>query len=107
MSRIRVLPGFGIAIPAKHRFIAPGLEGDFRLFAALGAGGGIHLAGTPVRGTSAVTTVTLRFPGLPARRTALGLIGEALGGIKFLLFNREGKVFSAIGTLKGFLCIGH
>jgi hypothetical protein len=101
-----VLFGLSIAVPAVYRFIAARLKRNFSLLAAASAGGRIHLARASVA-KAAVITKTLGPSGRTARRTALGLIGEAFGSKKLLLFTGKGERFSAIGTLKRFLCISH
>jgi hypothetical protein len=90
--------GFGVAISAVYRLVAAGLEGNFRLFAAPTASCGEHLAGTATAVAAAGIT-TLSLLGCAAGRTTLGLIGEAFGSVEFLLFDRKGEGFSAIGTL--------
>jgi hypothetical protein len=104
-----LLFGFGgKAIPAVYRLVAAGLKRDFRLFAALRASSGIHLAGTSVAvAAAAIVTEALSSFDRTARRATLGLIGEAFGREEFLLFSRKGERFAAIGTGKGFFCVSH
>ncbi len=103
-----VLSGLGgIAIPAVYRFIAARLKRDFGLLAASAAGCRIHLARASIAVAAAIIPKTLGSSGRTASRTTLGLIGEAFGSEELLLFSRKGERFSAIGTLKGFLCISH
>jgi hypothetical protein len=85
---------FAETLAAVYRPAFTGLEGDFGFFAALGADSGVHLA------RFAAGAVALGFPGLPAVRAALGLIGVAFGLEELLLRSAEGKRSSAIGTLK-------
>jgi hypothetical protein len=89
---LAVRPDFAEALAAVYRTAFTGLEGDFGFFAALGADSGVHLA------RSATGAVALGFPGLPAVRTALGLIGVAFGLEELLLRSSEGKRSSAIST---------
>jgi len=100
-----VLPGFGVTITAEYRLVTARLKWDLGLLTALRAGGRIHLPGTPA--TASITTTTLCFPGLPARGAPLRFVGETFRGIKFLLFDREGKGFPTIGTLKGLFSVTH
>jgi hypothetical protein len=94
-----VLSGLGVAVPAVYRFIAARLKRDFGLFAALGAGGGIHLAGTSIAEAAAIIPIALGSPGRATSRTTLGFIGEAFGSEELLLFSCKGEGFAAIGTL--------
>jgi hypothetical protein len=94
-----ILSGLGEAIPAVYRLVAAGLEGNFSLFSALSAGGGIHLPGSSVAGTAAIITKPLGSSGRTASGAALGFIGESLGSEEFLFFDRKGERFSAIGAL--------
>jgi hypothetical protein len=92
----RVLSGFGEAIPAVNRLVAARLKRDFCLFAALSAGSGKHLAGSPIAVAAAAAaasaiTESLGSAGRTARRATLGLIGEAFGSEELLLFSREGE----------------
>ena len=103
----RVLFGLVVAVPAVNRFITARLKRDFRLFAALGTSGRIHLTGTSIIVTAAITSKTLGSFRRTTRGTALGLIGKALGSEELLLFYRKRESFAAIGTLHGFLCKSH
>jgi hypothetical protein len=103
-----VLFGLGEAIPAIYRFIAARLKRDFGLFTALSASSRIHLARASIAEvTAAAAAKTLGPSGGTARRTTLGLIGEAFGGKKLLLFSSEGERFSTIGALQCFLSETH
>jgi hypothetical protein len=82
---LAVRSDFAEALAAVYRAAFTGFEGDFGFFAALGANSGVHLA------SFAAGTVSLSFPGLPAVRAALGLIGIALGLEELLLCSAEGK----------------
>ena len=83
------------AIAAIDRATLPGFERHLGVLAALGAGGRVHLAGTP-RSTG---ITALGPPRLPAGGAALGLIGEALRLEELLLSCGESEVRPAIGTL--------
>jgi hypothetical protein len=83
------------------------LKRDFGLLAALGTGGGIHLAGASIAVAAAIISELLGSPGRTARGTPLGFIGEAFGGKELLLFGCKGESFATIGTGKGFLCVRH
>jgi hypothetical protein len=96
---------FLVAIAAVDRPAAGRRERHLRVFAALGACGGKHLACGPV--ATATTAVPLCFLGLPARGTALGLIGIALGPVELLFLSREAEISPAIGTLERFLLKTH
>jgi hypothetical protein len=103
-----VLSGLGCeAISAVYRFIAARLKRDFSLFAALGARGGIHLAGASITVRAAAVAITFRSFNLAAGRTTLGFIGEAFGREELLLFSGKGERFAAIGTCKGFFRVSH
>jgi hypothetical protein len=102
-----VLFGLHEAIPAKYRSIASRLKRDFCLFATLGAGYRIHLTRTLVAIAATIIPGALGSPYRSARKTTFGLIGEAFGSKKSLLFGSKWEGFSAIGTLNGFLSIRH
>jgi hypothetical protein len=89
-------------IAAVDRLVAAGLEGDFGLFAALGADSREHLA---LRAVSAA--ITLGFPCLTAFRTALGFVGIASGLEEFLVFGAMRKGSTAIRTCKGLIFKSH
>jgi hypothetical protein len=101
-------PDFSKAVAAIDGLVGVGLEGNFGGFSAIRARSREHLAGgIAISGVSAVTAGLLRLPGLPARRAALGLVGEALGLEKFLVFDAERKRYAAIGTHDGFIFETH
>jgi hypothetical protein len=104
-----MLSGFSCkAIPAVYRLIVVRLKRDFRLFAALGAGSGIHLARASIAiASTAFIPETLCSFCRTARRATPGFIGEAFGSEELLLFNSKGESFSAIGTCNRFLCVSH
>ena len=77
------------AIAAVNRTIRAGLEGDFAGFAAACAGCVIHL-------TVAAATGRALLAGGTAILAALGLIGETLFRVEFLLAGGEGEALSAI-----------
>jgi hypothetical protein len=97
----------GVAIPAVNRLVATRLKRDFRLFAALGAGCGVHLAGAAIPVATATTSRTLGSFGTSTGRAALWFIGEAFGSKEFLFFNCERKRFAAIATGEGFFRVSH
>jgi hypothetical protein len=74
-----VLSGFGEAVAAVNRLVAPWLEWNFGLFSTLGAGSGVHLARTAVVISATISASSFGSSGGPARGTTLGLIGKALG----------------------------
>ena len=78
------------AIAAVNRTIRAGLEGDFAGFAAACAGCVIHLT---VAAAAAGRTL---LAGRTAILAALGLIGETLFRVEFLLAGGEGEALSAI-----------
>lgn len=84
-----------VTIAAINRFVAARLEGNFGGFAALGAGGGEHLAFGAV---AAATPEPLGLPCLTALGTTLGLISIALGLEEFLVLGAESKGSATIGT---------
>jgi hypothetical protein len=86
---------FAEALAAVYRTAFAGLKGYFGFFAALGADRWVHLA------RLAAGAVTLGFPGLPAVRAPLGLIGVALGLEELLFRGAERERSSAISTRKG------
>jgi hypothetical protein len=102
-----VLSGLGVTISAVYRLVAARLEGYLGLFAALAAGGGIHLARASTGKAAAAVAEFFGPSGGPASRTALGLISEPFGSEEFLLLSSKGERFSAIGTCEGFLCESH
>ena len=85
------------AIAAVNRTIRAGLEGDFAGFAAACAGCVIHLT------VAAATTGRALFAGRTAILAALGLIGETLFRVEFLLAGGEGEAGSAIFADDGFV----
>jgi hypothetical protein len=102
----QLLFGFSVAISAVNRLVAAGLKRYFGLFAALRASRREHLPRASVAKTAAGITA-LGSSGGTASGATLGLIGIALGSEELLLFGRKREGFSAIGTLKGFLCESH
>ncbi len=83
------------AIAAINRPVSARFKGDFSSFAAFGASSREHLA------SAAIALATLfRLPCLTAIRTALGLIGIALGMEELLLFSAEREGSTAIGALE-------
>ena len=71
--------------------------------------GGRNLAVSlaPGRGSVGVAIVALGLPGGPTRNAAFGFIGEALGGVEFLLTRRESEGGPAVATTNGFLLVSH
>jgi len=84
-------PYLVITITAIDRSVFAGLKWHFGIIATLGTCDGKHLPLCP-------TSIASFFPGLATRETALGLIGIASRGKKFLLFSAEGEVSPAIGA---------
>jgi len=82
---LAVRPDFTETFAAIYRAAFAGLEGDFGVFAALGASSRVHLA------RLAVGAIALCFPGLAAGGTTLGLVGIALGLEELLLGAAKGK----------------
>ncbi len=93
-----ILAGLDIAVSAIYRLVAARLEGYFSLFAALRAGGRIHLPWSTTH--SAAISKAFGSPILPAGRASLRFIGIAFGSEEFLLFYGEGEGIAAIGTLE-------
>ena len=87
-------PHFAETLAAIDRAAFTGLEGYFRVLAALGANGREHLAGP----AATAGAIPLGFSGLPARLAPLGLVGVALGLEELLLGGGEGERVSAIST---------
>src|SRR3990172_8407303 len=73
------------AVAAVDRFIAAGLERDFRCLAALGASGREHLAGC----SEAAGAGAFRFPRSAALGAALRLVSVALRFEELLVFSGE------------------
>jgi hypothetical protein len=96
---------FTVAIATIDRPAIGRLKRHFGVFAALGARGGKHLAWESVAATT--TSAPLCLPCLPARGTALGLIGIALGLKELLFFSGEAEVSPTIGTLDRFVLKTH
>ena len=96
--------GFDLAVAftAVYRFTLAGFEGYLGLFAAFAAYCGEHLAWT---GTA--IAIAIAAAALAACGAALGLIGVALRGKKFLFPGREAEIRSAIGALDCFVLISH
>ena len=98
-------PDFGVAVAAVHRSIFLRLKWYLRIFATSGTDGGIHLPRSVA--IKATLRATLLFPGLSALRTALGLIGKALGGKELLLRGSEGETCAALGAFKSLVYETH
>ena len=73
-------------IAAIYRSAFTRLKRYFRIFAALGANRGVHLAGFHAAGAH-----SFGFPCLPAGGAALGLVGVTLGLEELLLRSGEGE----------------
>jgi hypothetical protein len=98
--------GFGIAVPAKYRFVSAGLKRHFCLDSALSTGSRIHLARASI-GIAAISSKTLGSSGRTARRATSGFVSKAFAGEEFLFSGSKGERFSAIGTKKGFFGVSH
>ena len=85
------------AIAAVNRTIRAGLEGDFAGLAAACAGRVIHLT------VAAAAAGRALLAGCTAILAALGLIGETLFRVEFLLAGGEGEAGSAIFADDGFV----
>lgn len=103
-------PALGLeAVAAVDGAIAARLEGHFRVLAARRAGHGEELAVSATTVAPATTTAAGRIAlaRAPAVGTTAGLVGEALGLMKFLFTRREGELGSAIGADKRFVGVRH
>lgn len=100
-ERLSAHGDFAEAVPAVDGFVAAGLKGDFRLFAALGACRGEHLALTPVPSAGILPTVALGPLCLTTGGTSPGFVGEASGVEKLLFPAGKGEGNPTIGTLDG------
>ena len=85
------------AVAAVNRTVGTGLERNLAGFAAACAGCVIHLT------VAAATTGRALFAGRTAILAALGLIGETLFRVEFLLAGGEGEALSAIFADDGFV----
>ena len=90
------------AVAAVYRLVATRLERNFRYSAALAASRFEHFALPAVAFTTAASR-TSRFAGRAAVGAAIGLIGKALAGEKFLLTGRERELTSTINTGQRFI----
>jgi len=86
------------ALTAVDGTVVVGLEGELAGGAALGADRIVHLAGRGVAAGSGLACVT-------AGLAALGLVGEALFGVEFLLAGSENKFLSAFLTGESFVSV--
>jgi hypothetical protein len=91
------------AVAAVYRLVATRLERNFRYSAALAASRFEHFALPAVAFTAAAAARTSRFAGRAAVGAAIGLIGKALAGEKFLLTGREGELTSTVYTGQRFI----
>jgi hypothetical protein len=94
------------AVAAVYRLVATRLERNFRYSAALAASRFEHFALPAVAFTAASAASaarTSRFAGRAAVGAAIGLIGKALAGEKFLLTGREGELTSTVYTGQRFI----
>jgi len=82
----------------------PRQEGHLGVGAAVVAYGVVHLPGAAV--TTSAATAAVLTPGLPAGRTALGLL-VTLAGVKFLVVCGERKARSALDAGKGSVGVSH
>jgi hypothetical protein len=94
-------PDFVETLAAIDRSAFAGLKRYFRIFAALGANRGVHLAGPHA------ATHALGFPCLSAGGAALGLVGVTLGLKELLLRCGKGERSPTIGTLKCLVLKNH
>ena len=94
---------FAVAIATVNRSITAGFEGDLGVFTALGTCCRKHLALESIVATS----MTLWFPCLAARGTALRLINIASGLEELLFLSAEGEGSPTIGTLERFVLKTH
>jgi hypothetical protein len=99
------LSDFPVAITAINRLIPSWFKGNFSVFTALGTYRREHLA--PLVITGPATSIAFLFPGLAARRAALGLIGIAPGLEELLFFSAEGERGATIGTLERLFLKSH
>ena len=97
-AQARLCSAVAEAVAAVDRAIVAGLKGHLAGLAALGAHSVIHLAGSTV-GTGDA------FAGIAAGFAALGLIGEALLGVKLLLTGGENEFLSAILADQGLVSV--
>jgi len=81
------------ALAAIDRTVLTGLEGDFGLAAALGAGGDELLALRAALGFAQVTAVL----------AALGLIYESLAGVELLLAGGENEFLATVFADESFV----
>ena len=96
---------FIIAIATIDRPAVGRRKRHLGVFAALGACGRIHLAWEPIAVTTTSTPLCLLC--LSAGRTALRLIGIALGLKELLVLSSEAEVSPTIGTLERFVFKTH
>lgn len=103
------VPDFSVAVAAVHWSSVPGLERHLGVFPARGADSRIHfsLPLIAVAIPAAIPTTALLFPGCSAVRTALGLVGEALGSEELLLGSAKGETCAAVYALEGLAYVGH
>jgi len=87
------------AIAAVNRTIRAGLEGDFAGLAAACAGRVIHLT------VAAAAAGRALLAGCTAILAALGLIGETLFRVEFLLVGSKGEFLSAIFADDGLVAV--
>src|SRR5438093_7861872 len=97
-----------VAVTAVNRTIAPGLEGDLGLLAALGTDHREHfptiagLVSAAATAAGAITTAIALVPtGCTTSGTALGLIGVALLRMVRLIVGGEGERLSTLNARKG------
>jgi hypothetical protein len=95
------------AVATVNWAVATRQEGDFRIFAALGTDGGMHLSRGPTIAAAVTAVAAFGTTGLAAVRTTLGLVGVALFGVIGLVVSAESERLTAVLTGESPILVTH